>query len=193
VPGPDGRPCYALLHRPQWDLSGVREQERAYPPPGLGDERPSIWVSFTPADAVDRDLRRLQVLDQHRPLAGPERPWEGLKIGAGPPPVWTPDGWLLLYHGVSGRLDPTELRQRQLTYRTGAMLLDPTDVTRVRWRSPEPLLSPETAEELHGVVPRVVFPTGLDPLPDGRAHVYYGMADTRVGAALLEQAPQGRG
>jgi len=33
-------------------------------------------------------------------LAGPA--WDGVKVGAGPPPILTEHGWLLIYHGVKG-------------------------------------------------------------------------------------------
>jgi predicted GH43/DUF377 family glycosyl hydrolase len=160
VPGPDGRAVYALLHRP------------------VNEERPGIWVSFA------EDARELGV-SGHRRVAGPEQPWEELKIGAGPPPIRTDDGWLLLYHGVSGRLDEGTDLQQAVRYCAGAMLLDPEAVWKVIARAPEPLLEPETGEEREGIVPNVVFPTGLDERPDGTADVYYGMADSRIGAARL--------
>jgi predicted GH43/DUF377 family glycosyl hydrolase len=65
------------------------------------------------------------------------------------------------------------------------MLLDADDVWRVRARTPQPLLEPETAEEREGVVANVVFPTALDDRGDGTADVYYGMADSRIGVARL--------
>ncbi len=57
----------------------------------------------------------------------------------------------------------------------------------VRYRSPEPVLSPETPDECSGVVNDVVFPTGIDPCDDRpRTYdVYYGMADERVGRVRL--------
>jgi predicted GH43/DUF377 family glycosyl hydrolase len=48
VPGPDGTPCIAMLHRPMWDLSWIREGERTLLPEGLDDERNGIWVSYVP-------------------------------------------------------------------------------------------------------------------------------------------------
>ena len=36
-----------------------------------------------------------------------------------------------------------------------------------------------------GIVPNVVFPTGLDPSARGAVDVYYGMADARIGAARV--------
>ena len=169
VLGPDGRPAYALLHRP------------------VNEERPGIWVSFA------EDPRDTSRMYGHRRIAGPEQPWEELKIGAGPPPIRTDDGWLLLYHGVSGRLDEGAELQQAVRYCGGVMLLDPDAVWKVVARTPEPLLEPETGEEREGIVPNVVFPTALDERPDGTADVYYGMADSRIGAArLYRSGPRGR-
>jgi predicted GH43/DUF377 family glycosyl hydrolase len=52
-------------------------------------------------------------------------------------------------------------------------------------RSSEPLLEPEAEGERDGIVPNVVFPTGIDERGDGTADVYYGMADSRIGVARL--------
>lgn len=136
------------------------------------EERPGIWVSF----AADSPV----MLDQHRRVAGPEQSWEALKIGTGPPPLRTEAGWLLLYHGVSGTLEHGTDLQPRVRYCAGAMTLDADAVWKVRSRNVEPLLCPESAEERDGIVPNVVFPTALDP-----PHVYYGMADSRIGVARL--------
>src|ERR1019366_3365598 len=40
VPDPEGRPSYALLHRPMWDLSFARPGEDPPLPLGLTDDRP---------------------------------------------------------------------------------------------------------------------------------------------------------
>jgi Oxidoreductase family, NAD-binding Rossmann fold/beta-1,4-mannooligosaccharide phosphorylase len=138
VAAPDGRPAYALLHRPTWDLSLVSPTAGQPLPAGVHDPRPGIWVSFAPVEEVTRDLRALARFTQHRPVALPEKPWEHLKIGAGTPPIRTPEGWLVVYHGVSGTLEPGVCHQQHVRYSAGAMLLDAEDVTMVVWRSPGP-------------------------------------------------------
>ena len=60
----------------------------------------------------------------------------------------------------------------------------------IRYRSPEPVLTPELPQERIGTVANVVFPTAIDRrddlgLPD-RFDVYYGMADNRIGVARLD-------
>jgi predicted GH43/DUF377 family glycosyl hydrolase len=190
VPGPDGEPAFALLHRPMWDLSWSNPAEGDLPPPGLPDPRPGIWVSFAPAKEVLADPLALTRLRDHRLVALPERPWEQVKLGGGTPPLRLPDGWLVLHHGVAGRLEPGRVaHQPAVRYSAGALLLDPDDVTRVLARSVTPLLEPELPAEREGVVPEVVFPTAVDPLDEGRADVYYGMADARIGAFRLTMGP----
>ncbi len=171
VRAPDGVLSYAMLHRPAGD----------------DEAQPGIWVSFAPADEVEQDPGRIIRFRGHRPVAFPEQPWEELKIGAGPPPLRSPEGWLLLYHGVSGRLVTGADLQPAVRYSAGALVLDPDEVWEVTARSREPLLEPETHEERDGIVPNVVFPTALDERSDGTADVYYGMADSRIGAARLRR------
>ena len=72
-------------------------------------------------------------------------------------------------------------------YEAGALLLDPDDPARVLARTPEPLLSPETPEEVAGTVPNVVFPTAIEEI-EGALYVFYGMADTSIGVARLQRS-----
>jgi predicted GH43/DUF377 family glycosyl hydrolase len=92
--------------------------------------------------------------------------WEAMKVGAGPPPIKTKSGWLLIYHGVDGRN----------VYRAGAALLDGENPQRVVNRSPLPILSPSQDYERYGDIPNVIFPTGA-VVKDGRLLLYYGAAD----------------
>ncbi len=92
--------------------------------------------------------------------------WEAMKIGAGPPPIKTEEGWLLFYHGVD----------KDRVYRTGAALLKHDNPQKVIARSPYPILAPETDYEMKGDVPNVVFVTGAVVL-DGEVFGYYGAAD----------------
>jgi beta-1,2-mannobiose phosphorylase / 1,2-beta-oligomannan phosphorylase len=186
VPGPDGEPAYALLHRPMWNmgtaLGGV------HLPAGITDPRPSIWISYVPAAVAQTDIRTLTQVAGHRPVASGEYDWEAVKIGAGPPPIRVPEGWLLIHHGVSGVEVEGWGPQQDLVYAAGAMLLDPADPGRVLARTPGPLLEPVEAEERQGLVPNVVFPTAIAEV-DGQRFVFYGMADTSIGVARLEVAP----
>ncbi len=187
VPGPDGEPAYAMLHRPMWDLGWFREGEGVHLPAGVTDERPGIWVSYVPAADVERDLDTLVLQGGHRLVALSEYDFEALKIGAGPAPIRVEEGWLLLHHGVTGAIDdPWEPQQQRVSYAAGAMILDPADVSRVLDRSSEPMLTAETDDEKAGTVPNVVFPTAIEEI-DGVRYVFYGMADTKIGVARLDR------
>lgn len=103
--------------------------------------------------------------------------WQELKIGAGPIPVETDEGWLLLYHGVTRTCNG-------YVYSMGGAVLDAEEPSVVRHRSRGYLLTPETAYETTGFVPNVVFPCAtLVDAPTGRMTVYYGAADTVTGIA----------
>ncbi len=186
IPDPDGRPAYAMLHRPTWDLGDVIGDRDVFLPAGLGDPRPGIWISYTPADAVLNDVRALTHVRSHRLVALPAYDYEAVKVGAGPPPLRVKEGWLLIHHGVSGTLTAGWGPQRHVRYSAGAMLLDPGDPGTVPARSPSPLLEPLAPEERVGAAPNVVFPTAIEEI-DGQRFVFYGMADSSIGVASLDR------
>ena len=184
VPGPDGRLSYAVLHRPMWDLDWIVPGAGVPLPAGITDDRPGIWISYAPLEAVRADLPALTHLTGHRQVAMPEFGWEQLKIGAGPPPRRIDEGWLVLHHGVQGTLEPGVDQQRNVYYSAGAMILSADDPGRVLARTSEPLLEPEHTSEQLGIVPNVVFPTAIERVGN-RDFVFYGMADSRIGVAEL--------
>ncbi|SBS73680.1 glycosidase [uncultured Microbacterium sp.] len=189
VTAPDGREALAVLHRPMWNLSETKAGEGVRVPAGITDERQSIWIAYIPLDAVRADLSALVLWEQSRMLAGPQYAFEELKIGGGPAPLRVPEGWLMIHHGVTGVIDNAFAQQQNVNYAAGAMLLDADDPTRVLDRTTEPLLAPETDDERSGIVPNVVFPTAIEQI-DGKYYVFYGMADSKIGVALLERTDQ---
>src|SRR5690606_21266786 len=100
-----------------------------------------------------------------------ENAWDSRKAGAGPPPIKTKDGWLLIYHAVDDRDD------RQ--YKIGAMLLDLEDPTKVLYRSNMPILHPTEWYENEGFKAGVAYPCGA-VVVDDHLYVYYGGADSYV-------------
>ncbi|PVE66217.1 glycoside hydrolase family 130 protein [Microbacterium testaceum] len=186
VTAPDGTESLAVLHRPMWDLGETKPGQGVRVPAGVEDERQSIWISYVPLSAVRDDLGALALWEQHRFVAGPQFPFEEVKIGGGPPPLRIPEGWLVLHHGVTGVIDSAFSQQQKVNYAAGALILDAEDPSRVIARTPEPLLAPETDDERSGIVPNVVFPTAIEEV-DGRHFVFYGMADSKIGVALLER------
>ncbi|WP_165065244.1 glycoside hydrolase family 130 protein [Marisediminicola senii] len=186
VTAPDGVTSLAVLHRPMWDIGEVRPGEGIRVPAGVDDTRQSIWISYVPLDEVLADIRSIVNWRGHRFLAGPETAWEELKIGGGPPPVRIDEGWLVIYHGVTGVIEGAFGQQQKVNYAAGAMILDADDPTIVLARTSEPLLAPETDDERSGIVPNVVFPTAIESI-DGQQWVFYGMADSKIGVARLDR------
>ena len=95
-----------------------------------------------------------------------------------------PEGWLVLHHGVTGADTKGFELAHGARYTAGALLLDAEDPRRVLARTPEPLLVPETSDELTGTLGNVVFPTAIEEI-GGRRFVFYGMADSKIGVAEL--------
>jgi predicted GH43/DUF377 family glycosyl hydrolase len=147
---------YCLLHRPMF------EPETGVPQ--------SIWMSYSD-DLIN--------WTDHSLVLAPELPWERVKVGAGTPPILTREGWLVFYHGVEGAGESDPDRR----YHAGALILDLKDPSKILFRSPQPVLSPETAEETTGVVNNVVFPCGAVVSTGGQIDVYYGMGDRAIGLA----------
>lgn len=104
--------------------------------------------------------------------------WQSKKVGPGPVPIETDEGWLLIYHGVIGTCNG-------FVYRMGAALLDLEEPWKVLGRSAYYILGPEKIYELAGDVPGVTFPCAslCDP-KTGRIAIYYGCADTVTGVAF---------
>ena len=121
VPGPDGDPCYAALHRPMWDLDWI-VAGRGNAAAGGHHRRP--------ARASGSPTCRSPMCDRGHLRAHPSRAatgwsrcreydFEALKIGAGPPPIRVPEGWLLIHHGVTGELIPGVDQQQKVHYAAG--------------------------------------------------------------------------
>jgi beta-1,2-mannobiose phosphorylase / 1,2-beta-oligomannan phosphorylase len=189
LPNHAGKMQLALLHRPLF--LGTHPEEIACRA-GLrlvDRDHESIWISYCPMPPTGFTPHPPGLLNSHHRLASPVSAWEKLKIGGGTPPVMTRHGWLILYHGVS-KLEQTGSEAGQLRYSAGVMVLAKEHPHEIRYRSAHPVLSPELAQERHGIVDNVVFPTGIDRRDDlgtpGRFDVYYGMADKRIGVARLD-------
>jgi len=106
----------------------------------------------------------------------PTQPWEFVQIGNCGSPIETPDGWLVLTHGVG------PMRK----YAIGAVLLDLDDPTRVLGRLREPLLAPDENERA-GYVPNVVYSCG-GAVHDGLLVIPYSMSDYATSFATVPLA-----
>jgi beta-1,4-mannooligosaccharide/beta-1,4-mannosyl-N-acetylglucosamine phosphorylase len=115
---------------------------------------------------------------RHRFVMGPIGGWQATKVGAGPTPIETTEGWLLFYHGVLTSCNG-------FVYSFGAALLDLDQPWKVIYRAAPYLMSSQTLYECVGDVPNVVFPcAALVDAPTGRVAIYYGAADTVTGLAF---------
>jgi beta-1,4-mannooligosaccharide/beta-1,4-mannosyl-N-acetylglucosamine phosphorylase len=112
---------------------------------------------------------------RHRHVLAPvPLTWQATKVGAGPTPIETREGWLVLYHGVLTSCNG-------FVYSLGAALLDLEEPWKVVARGSDYLLAPHAPYEQVGDVPNVVFPCAAVVDRDAdRISVYYGAADTVV-------------
>ena len=123
VQSKQNHPSMAMLHRPLFP--GTSPEDTMLEPANrrIGDHHECIWISYCHVKADPNKPYHLPKFESNQPLAIPSAPWEKLKIGAGTPPVLTPLGWLILYHGVS-EMRPTKNDTHQLRYAAGVMILD---------------------------------------------------------------------
>lgn len=186
---PSLKPELAMLHRPLFP--GTRPEETKHDPKTreLDLDRESIWISFCALIPKDHEPIRHGHFTSHQRLASPVAHWERLKIGSGTPPILSKHGWLIVYHGVSEITEPGN-EAHHLCYSAGVMILSREHPRVIRYRSSQPALTPLMPLERYGIIPNVVFPTGIDRRDDlgtpDRFDVYYGMADDRIGVARLD-------
>ena len=133
--------------------------------------RADIWVSFS---------KNLNFWGRDRVLihAG-QRTWDADRVGLGPPPIKTRDGWLIIYHGARNTASGS-------IYRVGLALLD-LETLKVICRSRDWVLGPKESYERVGDVDDVVFPCGA--VIDKKTNellVYYGAADSVVALAVAD-------
>lgn len=129
----------------------------------------SMWISSSP-DLIN--------WGRHRPLAKApfSNCWAVDKIGP-TPPLRTPAGWLMIFHGVmtyagGGR------------YSLGAMLMDIDDPSRIIGHSKGWILTPDAPYEFMGNCQNCVFSCGaIADVEKDLIRVYYGAADTCIGLA----------
>jgi len=146
----DGR--WVLIHRPSTPLGS------------------HIWCSYSP------DLRHW---GNHKLVLQARRGawWDANKIGLNTPLIDTPQGWLMIYHGVRNTAAGD-------LYRLGLALLDSRCVEHCLLRGETWIFGPEESYEREGDVGNVVFPCGLTIDPDGDTiRLYYGAADTCIALA----------
>lgn len=133
---------------------------------------PEMWLADSP-DLVH--------WGNHRPLWGATGSWDVGRVGGGAPPIRTPDGWLLIYHGNDLPPGGSGIG----SYAAGALLLHPEDPGRILAMAGR-ILVPETPFETRGFVPNVVFPTAA-LVRDDSLWIYYGAADEHCAVVELDR------
>jgi predicted GH43/DUF377 family glycosyl hydrolase len=132
-----------------------------------------IWIDRV--DSLDFDGTKKflggEILMRPRDTA-----WDSRRIGISAPPIETPHGWLLLYHGIS---------KRTFHYSVRAALLDLEHPERVLYRTEDSILDPKMPYEREGIVQNVVFPCGTATIR-GELFVYYGGGDKVTGVATTQ-------
>lgn len=137
------------------------------PVTGLGAH---MWLSSSP-DLIHWGHSRLLVEARRGAW------WDANKIGLSPPPIETPKGWLIIYHGVRNTASGS-------IYRLGLALLDREQPERCMLRSDSWIFSPTELYERDGDVGNVVFPCGYTLADDNDTlYLYYGGADTCIALA----------
>ena len=115
---------------------------------------------------------------KHRLVMKTTSGWQSTKIGAGPIPIETDEGWLMIYHGVLTSCNG-------FVYSFGVALLDIDQPWKVIKRSASYLLAPQELYECVGDVPNVAFPcAALTDADSGKIAIYYGAADTTTSLAF---------
>lgn len=104
----------------------------------------------------------------------PRQTWEFVKLGNCGPPIETPDGWLVLTHGVGAMRE----------YSLGAVLLDLDEPSKLIGSLDEPLMMP-SEEERDGYSPNVLYSCGA-LLHDQTLFLPYGCSDYSIRMALID-------
>jgi predicted GH43/DUF377 family glycosyl hydrolase len=188
VQSPNGVLSLAFYHRPMLKLSTL-DGRAAIPtilelPPA---NRESTRIAYVPLAPVLADIRALLNVTESALVLAPDGIWGRVKTGGGTPPVRIAEGWLSLYHGVDAVEGPGG--RYHMVYSAGLVVHDIVSPHIIRYRSEQPVMTPEGADELRGVVNNVVFPTAIDVCGPRTFDIYYGMADARIGRARLALAP----
>ena len=131
----------------------------------------NIYISYS-SDLVYWGNHKLLMKNFHN-----QAYWERIKIGAGPTPIKTEEGWIIIYHGVQATCNG-------FTYSMGVALLDLYDPSKVIARANRYLLSPEEIYEVTGFTPNCIFPCSAITDSNGKIAIYYGVADTNMAIAF---------
>lgn len=162
------KPCGLLMPQLEQRTSGLL--------PGKINDRfvlfhrplPNLWISYS------RDMKNWT--DSQCIFETQKGTWFENKLGIGAPPLKTPYGWLLFWHGRNNRHE----------YSLGIMLLDINDPGKIIKYQKEPILSCEMPYEKEGFVSNVVYTNGVVHFQN-KFFVYYGCGDRCLSVATVPE------
>lgn len=105
----------------------------------------------------------------------------GDHVEVGAPPIWTTDGWLLVYSHIKNYFSESKI------FGIEAALLDHANPCKILRRTIYPLMVPEEGYERFGRLPRIIFPSGAVRHGD-KFTIYYGSTDTSCCRATVSFA-----
>lgn len=122
---------------------------------------PHIWIAYS------KDLEYWG--DNDSVIISKKGDWDYGRKGAGPPPIKTKEGWLLLYHAVvdsnkfkrENNLEYGIILEEFLSYFVGAALFDLKNPKKIIAKSNSPIISPSKYGKMLLENKIVVFPTGI--------------------------------
>ncbi len=129
---------------------------------------PHMWISFS---------KDLELWGDGKPIKISKKgEWDAGRVGAGPPPIKTDEGWLLIYHGVKEDVKKVIVEERKffslikekheeeeinVSYLVGAALFDLENPTKLIAKTKKPLIVPRKKYEVGTFEDKkVIFPTG---------------------------------
>ncbi|MBW2998090.1 hypothetical protein KY321_01000 [Candidatus Woesearchaeota archaeon] len=122
------------------------------------------WKKWEAGDKIALDLKRC--------------PKDHVEVGA--PPIKTKEGWLIFYSYIKNYFSKNKV------FGVEAILLDSKDPSKVIAKSEGPIMVPDAYYEKYGVIPDIVFPTGVIRR-NNKLLLYYGGADTVTAVAEIDQ------
>ena len=152
------------------------------------------WVAYYRPTENGESKRRIVLLEADNIegpwtnkgiVMGPEFLWDGKGsdgwLGPGAQPILTDIGWLLVYHGV-------KIVGEKNIYSLGIAIVDKNDPTKVLYRTPDAILTPENVEAgaLDANVPYVRFSCGALLRDDGKLEVFYARDDSEIKKEIID-------
>jgi beta-1,2-mannobiose phosphorylase / 1,2-beta-oligomannan phosphorylase len=158
-------------------------------------DRPEGTFAFTPPHMWVAYSKDLQYWGKLKPLVFTKH-FNFSRSGAGPPPIKTNQGWLVIFHGVTKSIPGGLVNsikkffkihiEEKETYAVWAALFELTNPRKLIAKSSKPILVPKKAENLSFEDKMVIFPTGVvHDLDKKHILLYSGLGDISIGVQKI--------